>query len=222
MDIVNDLFPILKDLGIFGLIVWGIQKIISNSSEKKFADYKSYIDMQLMSYKNQYDKQIEEYKSQLKFLNDRLGALHSERLKIIKELNDRLVKLNSAMVRLASARPVDPDKNKDREIEQQVHSNAQTAYAEYNHFIMYNKIYFEKPFADKLLKIRDEYFNAHWDFFEFKWFENSSSVDEESYRTSRRKVIDALRLIREDIPKYIDEIEDDFRLLLGVNHKSVA
>lgn len=215
MDIAKDVFPILKDLGVFGFIVWGVQKIINNSSERKFADYKSQIDLQLLSYKNQYDNQIEQYKSELKFLNDRLASLHSERLKIIKELNDKLVKLNSAMVRLVSIRPVHPDEAKDKEIQEQILADTQTTYADYNNFILFNKIYFDKPFAEKLEKIRREYFDAQWDFFEPKRLESMGLTRGEAYRDSGQKVIDASKRIREQIPQLIVEVEDDFRKILG-------
>jgi hypothetical protein len=217
MDFAKDVLPILKDLGIFGFIVWGVQKIINNSSERKFADYKSQIDLQLMSYKNQYDNQIEQYKSELKFLNDRLASLHSERLKIIKELNDKLVKLNSAMIRLVSIRPVHPDPDKDKEIKEQILTDTQTTYNDYNNFILFNKIYFDKPFAEKLQKIRNEYFNAQWDFFEPQRLQSMGLTRGEAYRDSGKKVIEASERIREQIPQLITEVEDDFRKLLGVD-----
>ncbi|MBC7721254.1 MAG: hypothetical protein H7068_04475 [Pedobacter sp.] len=222
MDIVKDLFALLKDVGVFGFIVWGIQKIINNSSERKFADYKSQIDLQMMSYKNQYEKQIEEYKSQLKFLNDKLLSLHSERLKIIKELNDKLVKLNSAMVRLVSIRLVHPDPEKDKEIQEQILTDTQTAYADYSNFILFNSIYFDKPFAEKLKKIRGEFFTAQWDFFEPKRLQSMGLIKSEAYRVSLQKTIEASKKITEQIPLLIQEVEDDFRQLLGVTTQSVS
>ena len=207
----NSWISLLRDTGLFGLIVWGVQKIITNSSDKKFADYKNQIDLKLLSYKNQYDNQIEQYKSELKFLNDRLASLHSERLKIIKDLNDRLVSLNSAMQRLVSARFVHPDKEKDKEIEEQILIDAQTAYSDFNNFVLFNKIYFEKAFANKLQKIRDEYVSAQWDFFEPKRLQSMGLTKGEAYRDSGRKVVEASTKIREQIPQLIIEVEDDFR-----------
>lgn len=217
MDLVQDVFPILKQLGIFGFIVWGVQKVINNSSERKFSIYKSQIDLQLMGYKNQYDNQIEEYKSQLKYLNDRLALLHTERLKIIKELNDKLVKLNSAMVKLVSIRLAHSDETKEKLIQQQILTDTQTTYSDYNNFILFNKIYFEKPFADKLQKIRDEYFNAQWDFFSRQRLQSMGIVNDQAYQTSVEKVMSASRQIREEIPQIIMEVENEFRRLLGVS-----
>lgn len=217
MDFFKDIFPLIRDLGVFSLIVWGIQKIINNSSERKFADYKSQIDLQLLSYKNQYDNQIEEYKSQLKFLNDRLASLHSERLKIIKELNDKLVKLNGAMLTLVSGRFVNPDPVKDNEQEQQILEQANVTYQEFNNFILLNKIYFDKALADKLLKIREEYFRAQWDFFEPKRLREMGLTKGQAYPESFKKVLAASDKIRDQIPLLIEEVEDDFRKLLGVD-----
>lgn len=217
MDINKDVLQILKDLGIFGFAVWGIQKIISNSSERKFADYKSLIDQQLLSYKNKYDLQIENHRSELKLLNDRLGSLHSERLDIIKKLNDKLVKLNSAMVRLVSIRPVHPDKNEDKKIEEKILADTQSTYADYNNFILFNKIYFDKPFADKLEQIRKDYFDAQWDFFEPKRLASMGLTTGTLYIDSVKKVKDASIKIKEQIPQLIAEVEDEFRTILGVD-----
>ena len=223
MGASNGWVSVLKDVGVFGLgfglIVWAVQKIINNSSERRFADYKSQMDLQLMSYKNQYDGQIEEYKSQLKFLNDRLSLLHTERLKIIKELNDRLVKLHSAMVRLVLMRPIDPDPIKENEIKAQILEDAQVAYAEYNNYILFNKLYFKKELSDKLDKIRVDYINAPWDIFEPERLHSMGLTKGEAYKESGQKVIDASKRIREEIPKAIAELEIEFRHILGVESK---
>lgn len=215
----NNWLDILKDVGVFGFIVWGVQRIINNSSERRFAEYKSQIDLQLMSYKHQYDNQIEEYKSQLKFLNDKLSALHSERLKVIKELNDRLVKLNSAMSRLVTIRPVDPDPEKENNIKDQILNDTLETYAEYNNYILFNRIYFSAELADKLEKIRKDYFDAQWSLFEPKRLEAMGLTKGEAYRESGKQVIEASKRIREEIPEAIKDLENEFRYILGVDAK---
>jgi len=214
----KDAFPLLRDMGLFGFFVWGVQKIITNSSERKFADYKSLIDLQMLSYKTEYDKQIETYRSELNFLNSRLSSLHSERMKIIKELNEKLINLNSAMLRLVSIRPVHEDPEKDKEIQTQIYTDAHTTYAEYNNFILFNKIYLDKSLAAKLENIRKEFFSAHWNYFEPKRLQSMGLTRGEAYKEAGNKVQEASKKISNEISGLLEEVEDDFRKLLGVSN----
>ena len=62
-----------------------------------------------------------------------------------------------------------------------------------------------------------EYFEAQWDFFEPQRLESMGLSRGEAYRDSGRKVIEASKKIREQIPQLIIEVEDDFRKLLGAD-----
>ncbi len=101
---------------IFGFIVFALQKMMSNRSDRALADFKGDIDRQLLSYKNLYDqellsykikfdKELEEHKSQLKNFTDKVLTLHTERLKIIRELYEKLVRLDSARVHFKLSLP---------------------------------------------------------------------------------------------------------------------
>lgn len=212
---------------IFGLIVWLIQKGVSTSADRKLADFKGLIDQQLLSYKNlydqqlleyktQFDHQIEQYKAELKYLNDKLLVLHSRRLDVVKETNDKLVKLNSAMMRLVAIRPVHQNEQKENEIKESILNDAHETYAEYNNFILFNKIYFPEKFAEQLESIRQQYFSAHWDLFGPERLQSIGLGKGAAYRQSGQVVIDASNRIREEIPKILSEIEKEFRIMLGV------
>jgi len=183
---MEQFFTFLRDVGFFGFIVWGVQKIINNSSDRKFADYKSQINLQLMSYKNQYDNQIEQYKSELKFLNDKLASLYGEHLKIVKELYQKLVRLDSAMRTMT--RTMIPIIN-DAEAEEKARiAEAQEAFADFNNFVLFNKIYFTKPLAEKLEWITTEYWSAQWDFFEPKRLQSMGVKSREIHIESYEKL----------------------------------
>lgn len=212
---------------VFGLIVFVIQKIISNSSDRKIADFKGLIDQQLLSYKNLYDQQLiqykvefdrqmEGYKSELKYLNDRLLALHTKRFEVVKEVNDRLVRLDSAMNALVRIRPTDPDKDEDAKIKQGLKTEAFEAYADYNNYILFNKIYFTEDFADKLEEIRKQYFTVQWDLNSSERFINMGLNEIDAHRESADAALKALSQIRQGIPQAISEVEKEFREMLGV------
>lgn len=213
---------------VFGLIVWGVQKYFSNVSDRRLADFKGIIDQQLLSYKSlydqqiiefkvQFDQQIEKYKSELKFLNDKLATLHTKRIDIIKETNDLLVKLSSAMIRLVAIRPVNPDPEEEKKTKESILIDVQKSYAEYNNFILFNKIYFSKDLADALENIRQQYFNAQWDLFEPDRLRSMGVTTAQAYRESGQLVINASNNIREEIPKAIANVEAEFRKILGVD-----
>lgn len=212
----NNWIILLKDIGVFGFIVWGVQKIISNSSERKFADYKSQLDIQLKSYQVQFDKEVKKYESELKTLADRLSSLHNERFKIIKEAYQKLVMLDSEMRKMtASFIPIIEDAKKEEEERIQ---NAQKAFADYNNFVLFNKIYFSPKTAELLESIIKEYKAAQWDFFEPKRLQSFTGgrPSPEGYREAIEKVTKASGKVQNDIPQIIALVEAEFRQIIGV------
>lgn len=212
---------------VFGLFVWFIQRAITNSSDRKIAEFKGLIDQQLLSYKSLYDQQLIEYriqidrqmeqhKSDLKFLNDKLIALHSKRLEIVKDVNDRLVRLNSAMGQLVNMRPVHPDEEEDRKNVEAMNKEALDTYVEYNNYILLNKIYFSEQLANKLEEIRIKSFSAQWDLNTSKRLMGMGLDEGTAHKESRDAVLKAAAEIRREIPMAIAEVEKEFREILGV------
>jgi hypothetical protein len=210
---------------IFGFIVFLLQKAVSNRSDRALADFKGDIDRQLLSYKNLYDqellgykisfdKELEEHKSQLKNFTDKVLSLHTERIKIIRELYEKLVRLDSAM--RSMTRTMIPI-YQDAEKEEQARVDAtREAYAEFNNFVLYNRIYFSKELAGKLESIVKEYWSAQWDWFEPKRFQSMGIPIKETYKSTMDKVRAASQKVQDEIPKIIIEIEDEFRKILNV------
>lgn len=208
---------LLSSLGISGLLAFWVKQKVINVSQRKFADYKQLIDLQMLSYKTQYDKQILEYKTELSFLNTRLSLLHSKRLEVIEGVFDKLVKLNNAMNMLVSPVLI-TDRSDGKEMESSLVENMRKTYADYDDFILVKKIYLSIDLASKLELIRDNYFDTQWGFFEPQRIEKMGVTRKEDlYVESLKKSMEASKKIRNEIPKIISEVANEFRNILGVD-----
>ncbi len=90
------------------------------------------------------------------------------------------------------------------------------AYAEFNDFVLFNRIYFSKHLADKLEMIVKEYWSAQWDWFEPKRLQSMGVPIRETYKETMEKVRAASKKVQEEIPKIVVELEDEFRKILNV------
>ena len=127
----------------------------------------------------------------------------------------KLVQLDSAMRDMTGIHIVIEDGEKEQ---QERVTKAQQAFADYNNYFLFHSLYFNKATSDLLENVRKEYFSANWDFFELKRLHsftgghNTREGNQEAYK----KVQDSSKRIREDIPKIIETVQDEFRKLLGV------
>ncbi|MGN6399735.1 MAG: hypothetical protein ACTHMD_04740 [Flavisolibacter sp.] len=207
---------LLRDVGLFSIAAFIIQKIIENSSTKSLEKYKQELDFTIRSYQLTLDTDLERYKSELNLHLTRQSTLHEKRLTIIDEMYKKLVNLDSGMRAMTGMHLVYEDAEKENE--ERVNT-AQKAFAGYNNYFLYNKLYFNKAISDLLENIRKEYFSANFDFFEPKRLHSftGGQPSREGYRAAVETSQAASKRIREDIPKILEQLEEEFRNLLGVN-----
>jgi hypothetical protein len=77
---IDNLFKIGSEIGIFAIAAFFIQKLIEKSANKR----------------------LEEFKSTLSLLQSKQTSLHNKRLEIIEKLYNKLVELNNAMEKLTT------------------------------------------------------------------------------------------------------------------------
>jgi hypothetical protein len=205
----------LRDIGIFGIVAFAIQKIIETSNNKSLEKYKQELDFTIRSYQLNLDTDLERYKSELNLHISRQTSLHEKRLTIIEEMYKKLVQLDSAMRAMTGIHLVIEDGEKEQ---QERVTKSQEAFADYNNYFLFNKLYFNKATSELLERIRKEYFSANWDFFELKRLHSftGGQISQQGQREAYEKVQDASKRIREDIPKILETLEEEFRKLLGV------
>ena len=127
----------------------------------------------------------------------------------------KLVQLDSAMRDMTGIHLVIEDGEKEQ---QERVSKAQEAFADYNNYFLFHSLYFNKATSDLLENVRKEYFSANWDFFELKRLHSftGGQTSREGNQEAYKKVQDSSKRIREDIPKIVETVQEEFRKLLGV------
>jgi len=204
-----------RDIGVFGIVAYIIQRIIDNSSNRNLEKYKQELNLTIRNYQLTLDSDLERYKSELNLHLGKQTSLHEKRLKIIDKMYKKLVHLDSAMRAMTSIQIVIEDaeqENHERVI------SAQKAFADYSNYFLFQQLYFNKASCDLLENIRKEYFSANWDLFDLKRIQSftGAHLSEKSYNNPIEKVQNASQRIQNDIPKTLETLREDFRKLLGV------
>ena len=199
------LYDLARDLGIFTAASLLIKQFIQSSADKTIAAYK----MQL-------DTDLERFKADLNLRATRQTYLHEKRLEVIAELYTKLINLISSLQVMTLRGHIVVDNGEAEE--QQRMEAAQKAYAEYNNYFFYHKLYFTKAVADLLENIRGQYQSIAWDYFEPRRMQNIAGGRlpagelERAIEQSRQ----ATNKVIKDIPDILRQVEHEFRLLLGV------
>jgi hypothetical protein len=200
----DNVFVIIKDIGIFTIGAFFIQKIIERSASKSIEAYKSQLGLEL-----------ERFKNEMNFQFKRQSVLHEKRLNIIDETYKKIVALDSAMRSMTSAHVVREDAEKEHK--QRVET-AFAAFDEYNKFYSLNKLYFSKHVESLLARISKEYYSAYYDFFtpdRLRAF-TGGNPSAHGYEIALEKAQSAINHIQKEIPMILDEVASEFRQILGV------
>lgn len=206
---------LLRDLGIFSIVAYVLQRIIDNSSNRKLEKYKQELDFTIRSYQLTLDTDLQRHKSELDLHLSRQTSLHEKRLLIIDEMFKKLITLDSAMRDMIGIHLVIEDGEKEQN--ERV-TRAQQAFSDYNNYYLFHSLYFNKATSELLENVRKEYFSANWDFFELKRLNSFTGgrTSKEGVQHAYEKIESSSKRIREDIPKVIENVQEEFRKLLGV------
>jgi len=181
---------IIKNLLYFlissGLIVWLIKAIFSQYFSKDLEKFKSNLEKEAFSYRVRYEK------------------MHAERAEVIKELYKKISKTHrsfSSFMAIFQKAGDTPEKEKG-EIAAQ-NANDFTDYYEEN------KIFVDRKLSEKIDKLSAAFRDA-WLKFEIS---RGSRKEEDTYIKFWES---AWKTITEETPKIKEEIEDDFRKIIGI------
>jgi hypothetical protein len=208
-------FEVLRDIGVFGIAAFIIQRIIEHSSTKNLEKYKQELDFTIRGYQLTLDTDLERYKSELNLHLSQQTSLHDKRLGIIDDMYKKLVQLDSSMRELTKPHLVIKDAEKEQQERVQ---KSQEAFIEYNNYFLFNRLYFNEKVSGLLDNIAKEYISANMDFFELQRVQSfmRGQLSQEQFEKAGRKVQDASKRITEDIPQILRTLEEEFRKLLGV------
>ncbi|MBQ0907931.1 hypothetical protein KBJ98_04360 [Flavobacterium sp. F-328] len=149
----------------------------------------------------------------LNTFNIRFSELHQERAKVIKELYFKLLELQSSMYDFTRrAHVVIEDAEKE---EQERADRVNKAIKEFNNYYLPNKIFFSRKLAEKLDNLSKEYWNKGSEFSSFMGhFKNM--LPGGSAQDIFVKIKQISDFIEKDIVELIEDIENEFRGILGV------
>ncbi len=207
---------LLRDIGVFGIAATAIKVVLDNSSTRKLEKYKQELSFSTKEYELSLNSNFEKYKSEITLFLNKQNKLHEKRLVIIDEIYVLLVNLHSAMKQMtAFMKPIieDAQKEEDERVVQ-----AQKAFADYNNYFLYHKLYFSKETCALLDNLRIEYYSANYDYFEPKRLEEwtRGNASPQGRKAAYEKAHAASDRIATEITATLNRLEDDFRKLLGV------
>ncbi len=162
---------------------------------------KKELEQENKNFQHQLDTKLQE-------INIQFSSLHSERAEVIKNLYQKLINLQIAMNEYTHiAQNIDNDEERMENT-----SNALIAFSE-NY--LPNKIYFSKSIVLKIDNILNEYRSTGWEFTRVL----RDIKNPPKYRNSRidnwDKIFDK---VQSYFPSLIEELENDFREILGVKN----
>jgi hypothetical protein len=148
------------------------------------------------------------------------SSLHGKRIEIIEGVYTRLVELNSAMYDLTRRiHPIIEDADKEEE-ERIIRANK--ALTEFRDFFLPHKIYFNTELAEKIESIHKMYWDKGWDFTYLNSRMKSGQMLKDTWKDfyeESKKVTESIDI---DIPPILNELEEEFRDILGVYEKNIG
>jgi|TARA_R110002050_G_scaffold149218_1_gene275596 hypothetical protein len=199
-------------VAIAGMIGYLTKRIIEQVLNKDLEKFKTNLEAQNQIAKLNFDKEMESYKSDLNLLNSRQSLLHQKRSEMILDLYQKLVSLHNAMLDMtARMRNVT---GKDQEtIQKEEFERIQKTGELGNDFFNYyqtNKIYFTTNICELIEEIQDGLRQSHSDYsFKYLWGLPHSEMTHDMAIKANEKV-------KDEIPKLMSKLENEFRKSIGV------
>jgi hypothetical protein len=191
-DIVIESIKLAGQIGIFTIASYWIQKQIDKSSQKR----------------------LEEFKTTLSLLSTKVTTLHNKRFKVIEEMYSRIVDLQISMLRLTN--PIKFAEDYQKELEK-LTLESNESFQNFNIYFEKNRFYFNDFTCGILEQIRKVNHAAIWDFNEHRIYEGSEVEDRKLIKEARQKMLKAYDLIKDEIPKLRESLDNDFKKILIVD-----
>lgn len=199
--ILQSLFPVLRDLGVFavGATVagWVAKETIIN-----------YFDKELSKYQKDIDKELNRFQAELEKDKMQFSQLHNERARITAELYEKFVVFEEDMRSLTDPMEREDDPPKDEKLQTAAESGN-----EFRNYYMKNKIYFPPEICETIESLDEELYSVYTKFGIYKPYQSriGDPQDPEEWLNAWKRVTE------DKLPELKAELEDHFRELLGVD-----
>jgi len=219
---MTELYNLIQNNGpgvliIFAILLFG-KKLIEYFFDETIELKKTELNQNLENHKNKLEQENKEFQHLLNIkldeFNIQFSKLHQERAEIIKSMYQKLIELQSSMT--VFTRRIHPIINDEQQERKERLERVNKAIKDFNNYHLLNKIYFKKDLDKKLAHLSKEYWDNGWDFATIENAFNEKEVQKELFKEYYEKSKLISEKVKYDFPKLIEELEDDFRILLGV------
>lgn len=208
-----DWSEVLASVSVYALLVgaasWVAKALGEQFLKMRFRAYEKEIESKSAEFKAQLDRSLEQFRAELQLANAKDSRLHDKRMLVLENLYQKIVSLNTALKEMTATLQF-IHANAEQEEEERI----KTASQAYDAFIKYyteNKIFFSLESCAQLDALRNSYFDSMQ-----KYSSAEFSIGSAGFRPDFGKAQVASEIVRKSIPAVMQNIEKDFRQLLGV------
>lgn len=199
-----DLIQLLKDLGIFTVMGVALTYLLKTLG-------KHFMDQNIEIHKMQLNQQLESHKAELELLNVKQSRLHDKRIETIQELYEKLTEFYVDLDTLIRWKNVTG--LSEQEIKKQQFEEANKTFesgSKFSRYYLMNKLYFSKEMCVTIDEIIKEMRSCQYDLtIQYQWMNLSAELQMNSFTQAKEK-------LEKDVPMLKEQIETNFREILGV------
>jgi hypothetical protein len=204
---------IVGNVSVYALLIgaasWVAKALGEQFLKMRFRAYEKELEGKSIEFKAQLDRSLEQFRAELQLANTKDSRLHEKRMLVLENLYQRIVSLNAALKDMtATLKFIHADA--DLEEEERIKAAAQ-AYESFLTYYTANKIFFSLESCAQLDALRNSYFDSM-----HTYSASGFSLENEYFRPDFAKAQIASEIVRKSIPVVMQNIEKDFRQLLGV------
>ena len=204
---------ILGNVSVYALLIgaasWVAKALGEQFLKIRFRAYEKELEGKSAEFKAQLDRSLEQFRAELQLANTKDSRLHEKRMLVLESLYQKIVSLNAALKEMTATLKfihADADQEEDERIKA-----ASQAYDTFIKYYTENKIFFSLESCAQLDALRNSYFDSMQ-----KYSASGFLLEGNSMRPDFGKAQVASEIVRKSIPVVMQNIEKDFRQLLGV------
>lgn len=191
---------------------------------QELESYKQGIQQENSEFQHDLNEKLQEHRGKLELINRefdiRFSRMHQERADVIKKVYKYLAVLHGAMTDFTQTMHFVIE---DAEKESQVRiDNVNKSLHRFVNYYVPNKIFLSKSLCEKIDHIIKQYRDKGWDFAATQRAFKETPASLEDYKAEIAKAKEISRAVKDEMPILIEELEAEFRLILGVDDKTVV
>lgn len=197
---------------ITGAVTWLIKQLGQSIIDKNMRLYEQNLSNQSELFKQNLNQSFEEFKANLALMSEKANKLHDKRIERIEKIYSLLTDFYDDMFQLIAIKIVTG--MSQEQIDKQDIENAQKASESGNLFLNYysrNKLYFNPETCELIREISDLMKGVYGDLtMKYTFGRMPAQFEFETVKTASTK-------IRDKVPELKLKLEDNFRVIIGVN-----